>query len=259
MSRSNRAASVLSPVTKYISWNAKTGKFMVRAKEMEPQEIKFPFRFLVLDMLSQVTGYYKADKTQVTSNMVRQFEPQYFVVNVKGVNGFPRSGFWETLKEPLRGYGGRWTKVIFAMIPSKETKTGMEIAKLELHGKAISAWGSIESKVWDGAVLCEGATQPDDEGYMYPVFKITTATTETEQKSLVLDKELQEYLKAYFEVWNERINEKGVNVGQGDRPQKQETSRSAKKENSYYDGDDMNAPPPPMDEIPPEPTDDLPF
>jgi hypothetical protein len=202
MSRSNNT-EITNPAVRFFKFSGDKGKFKYFDKERgekgEEVFINLPFRFLVLDNLSTITGYCDADESGFWSNEVRNTKKEPLTVRTK--KGIWIEGYYSHFKDSLGNAGGDFCQSIY--IAFNDENNNLCIGNIKLRGAANSAWIDFrkKNKVFEGAVVVN-RTQEATKGstiYQIPVFEKIATKPETEEKAIALDKELQEYLNAYFE------------------------------------------------------------
>jgi hypothetical protein len=160
--------------------------------------IPLPFRFLVLDQLNTIRGFSDLEKSGFWSNECRNVKTDIFTVRNK--KGIASKGTYEAVMADKACVGSKFCKSVYIL-----TKEGDEfiIANLQLVGSALGQWFDFcknNKKIMEGAIEVKTFAS-DKKGkteYNMPVFEKITTSPETEQKAIAADKELQEYLTAYF-------------------------------------------------------------
>lgn len=253
MSRSNNVR-VQDPAAKIITWSGEKGIFKVYDRSQEnpkKEDLPLPISFIVLDMFQQVTGYSEKLNCGLRSNMCRDMTKANFTVRSKSDNAvFPITGYWKDICEKIDHYGGRWTKVIYAMMKSK---SGYEIVRIELSGAAVSAFINHVKDPYKGAIVVKSYAegQKGKVTYKFPVFNQMPISEELEEKAKIADAELQKWVESYFnrdhepEPENETTNQYPVKPEEAFIPESMPTPPPQKE--SDTDIDSMI------------PTDDLPF
>lgn len=197
MSRSNNT-ELVNPAQRFYEWVGSKGylKYFDKSKG-ENVFVPLPFTFLVLDRLSTIKGYSDADKSGFWSNEVRDITKDVFTVRTK--KGIAGRGVYSSLNGLLKE-GACYSQSVYIAIKEKDQ---FVIANLALHGSAISPWIELckGKNIYKYAITIASA-KPMKKGatnYYIPVFKLNPNISEdTEGKCVELDKQLQEYLKAYF-------------------------------------------------------------
>lgn len=200
MSRSNNT-DLINPAQKYYEWVGSKGclKYFDKSKGENGEQVlvNLPFTFLVLDRLSSIKGFSDADQSGFWSNEIRDIKRD--TLNVRTKKGLVASGTYSSLV-PILNQGACYNQSVYIAIKEKED---FIIANLAIHGSAIGEWIKIckGKDIYKYAITIASAT-PMKKGatnYFTPVFKLNPKITEqAENRCIQLDKELQEYLKAYF-------------------------------------------------------------
>lgn len=144
MSTSNRrsafATPTSNPATKFFDWKSNDKCFEFYNKETQLKEqVKLPFRFLVLDELHSVKGWNDATSSGIYSNEVKFISKE--VMTVKPFKGNEiAKGFYKDIKEKIVSAGGHYVKSIYIML---EDGT---LANLQLKGSAVQEWGAFTQK-----------------------------------------------------------------------------------------------------------------
>lgn len=197
MSRSQPALT--NPATRFFDWKGGTGVLSFYDKEQQKSiPVPLPFEFLVLDELSTITGYNKAEESGYWSNEVRSTIKEDLTVRTK--KGVQYIGKYKNDQGIVQmPKGASYTKSIYI---AYKTKNGYEIGNIKASGSALSAWIEFgnEHIVANGkVVMTKGAKQTSPVGDFYaPVFEYVHATPEEDAVAIDLDKELQIYLSQYL-------------------------------------------------------------
>lgn len=203
MSRSNQT-ELINPAQRFFSWKGGDGELVYFDKERgekgENVIVPFPFRFLVLDVLTGATGGKEVNGQYYGywSNAVRNTKHQQLVVKAK--DGVVARGFYEDIK----GRDGiKFQQLVY--IAFYDDDKNLQIGCLKLHGAAVSAWFEYRKahrNIYDGAITITGRSDEKKKGktvYYEPVFApFTNVSDETDASAKELDVHLQEYLTAYF-------------------------------------------------------------
>lgn len=258
MSRTTQTI-ITDPASKIIGWNAEKGHFIgVELATKEKFDWPLPAQFVVLDELQQVKGWSNQYETGIYSNMWKGSEPGFFKVrtNEKGGNDFPITGHWSQIKEKVLAAGGRWVKIIYAMIKNGKD---FEIVKIELKGLAAYEYSRQVKNPYAGAVTVKEVSELKKLGktFKMPVFSKVEVSDAGEAKAKQLDTELQDYLKSYFDKLTEAANVEKYAVAEAEpvpavvKPVKEADefiAKARKQKQEMEFGEDFT-----------EPTDDLPF
>lgn len=241
MSRSNNT-ELINPAKYFFEWVGSEGKIKYfdknKGEKGERVFLDLPFTFLVLDKLSTIKGFSDADQSGFWSNEVRNTKIEPFTVRTK--KGIVATGLYETLAGVLNAGAAYCQSVYIAYYDGGE----LVIANFQIHGSAIGAWIEFckKNKVYDKAVTITGATamKKGKTDYFVPVYAAKEISEETNLKAIELDRELQEYLSAYFKKDKEVLPEDTLRNGQ-------RQAIDELKEDTFHSN------------FNPEPVDDLPF
>ena len=194
MSLSNNT-QIENPCKKWIEYKAETKQWVFWNKGLEQnEEIKDP-KFVPLDELSTVVGFYEPGQCGIYSNEVHNLTEQ--ILKVKSFKGgLELVGYYKDIKDSLKVHGGRFAKSVYALLV---TDTGFELVNFKFKGVAFSGW--LEKKfnplgkiitVTDYIAGKKGRSE-----YFTPVFTAgETLQGDDYQYAIIVDKELQEYFKA---------------------------------------------------------------
>lgn len=201
MSRSNQT-ELINPAQKFFEWVGSKGclKYFDKTKGEKGENVfvQLPFTFLVLDRLSTIRGFSDADQSGFWSNEVRDLKKEVF--NVRTKKGLVASDYYAKLA-PILNQGASYCQSVY--IAFKDDKGVFQICNWQIHGSAIGEWINLckGKNIYKYAVSIISAA-PAQKGatkYFIPVFKLNPKISEaTEARAIELDKELQEYLTAYF-------------------------------------------------------------
>jgi hypothetical protein len=186
-----------NPATRFFEWSstAKTVKWYDKEKK-ENVLMELPFTFIVLDMLSTVKGFSDADGGGIWSNEVRDTRKDILTVRTK--RGIKAQGLWkEDVKNSVDG--ARYCRSVY--IAYKEGGE-LVIGNFQMQGAANGAWidFSQHTKVYGVGIQITGAVEQKKGATTFyePVFVTIPVSEETIAEAVELDKEVQEYLKAYL-------------------------------------------------------------
>lgn len=201
MSRSNNT-EIINPAKFFYEWVGSKGclKYFDKSKGEKGEQVfvSLPFTFLVLDRLSTIKGFSDADQSGFWSNEIRDIKKDSFTIRTK--KGIVATGIYSALA-PILNQGAAYCQSVYIAI--KDEKGNFQICNFAIHGSAIGEWINIckGKDIYKYAVTISAAA-PMTKGatkYFVPVFKLNpNIIPDTETKCIELDKELQEYLKAYF-------------------------------------------------------------
>jgi hypothetical protein len=258
MSRSNNT-EIINPAKFFYEWVGSKGciKYFDKSKGEKGEQVflQLPFTFLVLDRLSTIKGFSDADQSGFWSNEVRDLKKEVF--NVRTKKGLVASGLYSTMA-PILNQGASYCQSVYIAV--KDEKGNFQICNFGFHGSAIGEWINLckgkdiykyAITIASAAPMTKGATK-----YFIPVFKVNPKIAEsTEAKCIELDKELQEYMKAYF-ARNNANQQENISSAEVVTDKERQAINSLKHENSEVDAfNAMMA----EDSGITEPIDDLPF
>lgn len=202
MSRSNNS-ELINPALRFFEWSGSEGAVRYFDKSLgekgENVTVELPFKFLVLDRVSQVTGGVDRDGGYVGfwSNAIKNTKTQRLIVRSK--QGVEVQGFYDDIK----GYPG--VKFMTGLyIAFYDDDKNLQIGYLKVKGAALTAWiefTKAHRNIYEGAFAIEGAAKKKKgtNSYYEPVFKhFPKVSDEAEEMAKTLDIHLQEYLTAYF-------------------------------------------------------------
>lgn len=200
MSRSNNT-ELLNPSRRFYEWVGSKGclKFFDKTKgeKGENVEVALPFTFLVLDRLSTIKGFSDKDQSGFWSNEIRDVTKDKLTVRTK--KGIVASGLYKEMA-PVLNMGAQYCQSVY--IAAKGADGKLEIANISMQGSAIGPWIDLckGKDIYKSAITIVGST-PAQKGttkYFVPQFGLKPVAEETDRQAIELDKELQEYLNAYF-------------------------------------------------------------
>lgn len=211
MSRSNQT-ELINPSQRFFEWVGSKGclKYFDKSKGEKGENVfvELPFTFLVLDRLSTIRGFSDADQSGFWSNEIRDIKKEVF--NVRTKKGLVASSLYANLA-PILNQGAAYCQSVYIAF---KDGNDFKIGNFQIHGSAIGEWINLckGKNIYKYAVTISSAI-PMKKGatsYFIPVFKLNPQISEaTEEKAVELDKELQEYLTAYF---NRNKSEQQENV-----------------------------------------------
>lgn len=201
MSRSNQTISS-NPANRYYSWSGSNGTLNYYDKATEKNvEVSLPFVFIVLDELSTIKGWHDASSSGIYANEVRKTtEDAFHVKAFKG--GAIASGIYGDIKEKIVAAGGKFTTNIY--IAYKNDNGDLNIGALQFKGAGLQAWSEFKKMNRNGINTKAVVINDIKEGkkgsvkFKTPVFTLTEISDETQEYSIALDKQLQEYLSSYL-------------------------------------------------------------
>jgi hypothetical protein len=201
MSRSKPEDEVqVNPCKHWFSFDAGDGKgFKSYDKVAKKNNITaLPFRFLVLDKLTTVTGFNEPENIGYYSNEIRNIKTDKLTVRSK--NGIEAEGTWEQVKAKLGTKGASFCQSVYVMFFDGKTPT---LGNIKMQGASLENWFAFckENNIMEVAVQVKKANEKKKGKVFYyePVFEVMAIKDETNQAAIELDVTLQEYLKGYLE------------------------------------------------------------
>ena len=208
MSRSKYQNRTSDPAQIIMQWRAEEGLFKTtNLITKESGELPPPISFIVLDELQAVKGWSTKYDCGIYSNMWKGTEPGHFKVKVRnrGGNDFPITGKWHEIKDKVKAAGGRWIKIIYALMHIKENENyKIKIVKIELQGLALANYVESIKNPYTGVIEINNLVKITRLGknYLIPEFQNKPLENkfkdEIEAIAVEKDKELQIYLNDYF-------------------------------------------------------------
>ena len=192
-----------SPCVRYFEWNGNaehggTFKYYDKAQQKEVS-VKPPFKFIVLDELTTIKGFCKADGSFYYSNEVRSTTKD--VLSVKTKKGLKASGVWSDIKGQLTG--SDFCKSVYVLfMDGSEPKVG----NVSIMKSAIAGWfdfckANVLSKSW--VVINTALDQKTGSiSFKAPKYESLPASEKEIAQAKALDAQLQEFLKAYLSANN---------------------------------------------------------
>jgi hypothetical protein len=199
-----------NPATKF--YDFRDGKFQYWDKQAEKNVIHdLPIYFVVLDELSTISGYCERHNCGIYANEVHRINEE--VLHVKTFKGGESIiGLYNDIKDSAKVLGGKFTKSVYAMLLYPDGER--ELVNFKFRGAAFSSWIDKKINPEKYAVGIE-ETVEESKGnttYQVPVFSAFTITPEQKAKAILMDKELQSYLKTYKAQQAEKETSEAVDV-----------------------------------------------
>jgi hypothetical protein len=158
------------------------------------------FGFSLLDELACVKGWDENSESGIYSNEVRDTRAETLVVkSFKG--GIIAEGFYKLIKDRVAAFGGHFVTNLYI---AYKVGDRLALGSIQFKGAALSAWMDFHkanrSTIYKKAVIIDGYSEGKKGKVIYriPKFELTEITAESNEAATQVDKELQEYLKAYF-------------------------------------------------------------
>lgn len=201
MSRSNPSNTSANPSTIWLEWKGGEGKLTRFNKETkENEEIPLPFRFMVLDQLSTVTGYNSKLKKGILSNEVRDVRAD--TMHVRFHKGDDIAvGKWSDIKEKVNFKEGSFATSCYIAYKDGDV---LKIGNIRISGSALGPWIEFKNAAGKdidtkGVLMDAGKeTTAGRVTFIPPTFCLIDIKPETDEQAKDLDRTLQEYLKGYL-------------------------------------------------------------
>ena len=135
MSRSNPGDSISNPCSRWFEWHGSKGLLNYWDKEKkERAEVKPPFPFFVLDILSTVKGWHESSESGIFANEVRDTRQDVLVVRAfKG--GELASGIYQSIRDRVGNLGGYFVTG-GNHIAFRDESGALKIGNVNLNGAA---------------------------------------------------------------------------------------------------------------------------
>lgn len=219
MSLSNQSDSLQNPASIFLEWSGSDGSLSYFDKSLGEKGAKvnmpLPFTFIPLDMLATISGFNDSSGSGIWCNEIKMDRFKADILNAKDKNGTIAKGLYADIKDAVAAKGGKFTQSVY--VAYKNANGELNIGNIKFKGASLTGGkrkeGSKEVEVgaWmeftkGNKLLGKSVTISKDEtpckkgsnSYYIPKFSIGTVSENTMQVAIDLDKELQEYLKAYF-------------------------------------------------------------
>lgn len=201
MSRSNPNTGSSNPSTRWHEWAGDKGSIKYYDKAAQANvEVKLPFTFILLDETATVKGWHDASESGIYANEVRDTRQEALVVRAfKG--GELASGVYASIRDRVGSVGGHFVANLYI---AYRDGSEMKIGSLQFKGAALKQWMEYRKMsrkdLYDKAILIKDAAKGKKGSITFytPNFSSVALQEASNVKALELDKELQEYLKAYF-------------------------------------------------------------
>ncbi len=189
-----------------MSWAAREGQLTFYDKAAndgkgENIAVGLPFTFLLLDSLSCIAGYSKADKRSYYSNEIHSTKKEPLTVRMKG--RVVETNLYEDLFCMRKG--AKYAKALY--VAYKDVDNKLVIGHIKVWGSAVSAWIDYDKNgkeatgdkkyVYKGAIKMDrGGKLVGDQGgeYYPPTFTQVPITDETNQQANDLTGVVEKYL-----------------------------------------------------------------
>ncbi len=218
MSRTKQAGDkAVNPARMFLRWDSEACDWQGWDKDKEARfHVPAKTPFIVLDMLSTVTGFDDRKGAGIWSNEVRDTRRESFRVGVGKDIAF--TGSWSAVKAEVAG--AKFATSVYALA---KVDGEYQLVNFKVSGCALGPWIDFVKEVGGNAALYEdkiitvGGTEEGKKGsvtFNRPVFKVVEKemTDEARQKADDADRVLQKYLDGYFK------KEQGEAIPEGDSP-----------------------------------------
>jgi|ERR1051326_1814205 hypothetical protein len=194
-----------NPAARFIQWDGERGGFRYYDKQQEERvPIGLPFGFLVLDTLSTIKGWNEVEKSNYWSNEVRDIKKD--VLNVRSKGGLVATGFYDDVIANRNCRGAKYCQSVYI---GAKVNGKLAIWNIQMVGACLGAWIDFrkKNKIYDGAIQVNSFVEGTKgrTTYQIPVFEKIEVSDETDAEAKLLDKQLQEYLKLYFQRTSESV------------------------------------------------------
>ena len=206
MSRTNKTLDgPVHPCKLWLQWSSDGSLWKSWDKETSQNKFYDPksVRFIVLDVLSTVTGFNDKANKGYYSNEVRNLREPFRLMCGGQLMG---TGVWQELKQSFPD--AKFTSSVYAMAKGDEI-SDYSLVNLKLSGASLSSWIEFVRQAGGNRALYEnivvgvpeiGTDKKGKVEYSYPIFQIQgrTLSDEAAAKADELDISLQHYLENYF-------------------------------------------------------------
>lgn len=159
------------------------------------------FTFILLDELKTIKGWHEQSQSGIYSNEVRDTTAEPFIV--KAFKGGPLAeGCYKQIRDTIVAHGGRFNLNLY--VAFRASGKDFSIGSIMLRGGALAAWSEFRKKnrleVMKKAIRIKGSKEGKKGKVVFrtPVFSLCDIKDETNSEAMLLDGQLQEYLKSYF-------------------------------------------------------------
>lgn len=201
MSRSAPNDHAPNPASKFFEWSSEVGRFRNYDKEQKKKiDQPSPWSFVLLDQMATVRGWHEPSKSGIYSNEVRDTRSEVMLVRAhKG--GTLAEGVYQQIKARAKEAGGRFTANIYC---AYKVGDKLKIGAVQLRGLGLREWSKFVKEnrkaVYEKAIkVSAGAKEKVGKNEaIIPAFSLMDLSEEMNKQAVLLDIELQEYLKAYL-------------------------------------------------------------
>jgi hypothetical protein len=203
VSRSKPHENAPNPAMRWFEWKSNKGLVQYYDKAAERNvEIGDDFTFLLLDELATIKGWHDASQSGIYANEVRDTRKTPFVVKAFKAPGPLAEGLYQAIRDRVQAVGGRFHANLY--IAFKNGVDGLSIGSIRFRGAALGAWFEFRkahrNELTSKAVRIHGVTEGQKGGVKFklPKFHLADVSPETDKAAVALDVELQKYLDAYL-------------------------------------------------------------
>jgi len=253
MSRSNPTDRNPNPATRWFEWDGENGGIRYYDKETKQNiQIGDKMTFILLDELATIKGWHNDSDSGIYSNEVKDTMAETMIVKAfKG--GVIAQGFYRQIRDRVAAAGGKFVNNCYVAFKDQT----LQIGSVQFKGAALNAWVEFKkahrSELMKKAVSITGF-EKGKKGkieYCIPTFAIKEITEDTNEAATELDRQLQSYLKQYFQ--RSRVDQ----VAQP--PADSEEDHSQERREPEPDPADLHRKTPPPDPDLDAPEEDIPF
>lgn len=188
-----------NPCKKFIEFKGDSGIFQYWDKVGEKNvELKSPVTFIVLDELSTIRGFSDEFGCGIYANEVRSLVDEQ--LNVRLFKGNHRIiGKYSDIKGEVGAMGGKFCKSVYAAMVVNEGKD-LELVNFQMKGAALKAWMDVLIDKSAFGITVEDCSdgKKGKVSYKIPNFKQASLDLKMIERAVVMDRELQRYLKDYL-------------------------------------------------------------
>lgn len=204
MGRSNPNTHTQNPASRFLEWSGGEGTLTYwngQERVSVPFSEKKPFKFLVVEKGSQVTGgiSLEGEYHGYFSNFVTDLSSQPFTVRSKA--GAVATGLWSDIKESVKAKGGKFATSLYIGVKDGDT---LDLQNIKFTGAALNVW--IDAckgiDIFKGAFAIVGSRKEKNGAVTFhvPVFKyFDDIPAEMDEQAKELDRQFSEYLKSYVQ------------------------------------------------------------
>lgn len=198
MSRTKEREGNKNPAKKFFSLSGTTGKFGYWDKLREGTvTLKYPIRFIVLDVLTTIKGFHSGKNAGIYSNEIHNQSIENLKVKVFG-HGELATGLYADIKDKIKGVGGKFANSVYVMMINNNEP---ELVNFQFYGASLSAFFDFkkETDIYKNSINIIDV-EPAKKGatnYFIPIFEAGDITIEESKLADLMDIDLQKYLDKY--------------------------------------------------------------